>query len=387
LRDATLTAFRRVVDLCLAEGVDCLLLAGDLTTAAEKSLRAQLELQKALQRLAEAGIEAFLVTGNHDPLSSRSAALRWPPTAHLLGPEPEHHELRRGGELIGTVSGLSHAKPEVRENLAQGLQAPASPFAIALLHCNLGGRATHEPYAPCSLDDLLNSRFDYWALGHVHAPEIVRAANPTIVYAGSPQGLDINETGPHGCYHVVVDDARLVQARFVETSAARWCAVRVDVAEVDREQALVDLLRERLGQVRDEVAGRTALVRVRLEGRAPLHGWLQGAQRCTDLAEELRDAEDPTGPCVWVESVVDDTRPLVDLERHRAGQDLLADFLRAAEQAEIEPEARAAVRAALQPLLDRREMRGVWEPDDAGLLQVVRRAADLGVDLLLPEGE
>ena len=68
-------------------------------------------------------------------------------------------------------------------------------YAIGLLHTQIGGPS---PYAPCSLTDLKESGMDYWALGHVHAHQIL-SEKPYIVYAGSPQGLDCTETGAHGC--------------------------------------------------------------------------------------------------------------------------------------------------------------------------------------------
>ena len=44
---------------------------------------------------------------------------------------------------------------------------------------------------------------DYWALGHIHKQEVL-AENPWVVYAGSPQGINPKETGPHGCFVVEI---------------------------------------------------------------------------------------------------------------------------------------------------------------------------------------
>ncbi len=227
--------------------------------------------------------------------------------------------------------------------------------------------------------------FDYWALGHIHAPEVVQEANPTIVYSGSTQGLDVNEVGPRGCYHVVVDEAGGVSPRFVETDAVRWFSEAVEASEITDDQALLDTLKERLEQLRQRASGRTALVRLRLTGRTPLHRQLRAKDEREALMDELRGAEDAAGPCVWVESLASETRAPLDLEGRRDGQDLLADFLRAAEEARSNPQALAAVREALQKLLDRREIRELWTPSDTELRQLVDEAVALGADLLLPE--
>ena len=48
-----------------------------------KSLRAQMAFRREVQRLAEAGIEVFLVHGNHDPASGWSAGLALPEVSEL----------------------------------------------------------------------------------------------------------------------------------------------------------------------------------------------------------------------------------------------------------------------------------------------------------------
>ncbi|HYO66474.1 MAG TPA: metallophosphoesterase, partial [Archangium sp.] len=68
-QQATFRAFSRIVDLCLREHVAFLLLAGDLFDAKDRSVRARLVLRRELERLDVAGIQTFIVHGNHDPLS------------------------------------------------------------------------------------------------------------------------------------------------------------------------------------------------------------------------------------------------------------------------------------------------------------------------------
>ena len=69
LCEATFQAYDNIIDLCLQEQVDALLMAGDLYDGADRSLRAQLKFVDGLQRLDEAGIRSFICYGNHDQLS------------------------------------------------------------------------------------------------------------------------------------------------------------------------------------------------------------------------------------------------------------------------------------------------------------------------------
>ena len=84
LVDATYAAFERVVDACLEHDVDFLVIAGDLYNAADKSRQAQQRFAAAAERLAQDGIEVFVVHGNHDPASGWSAGLPLPETVHVF---------------------------------------------------------------------------------------------------------------------------------------------------------------------------------------------------------------------------------------------------------------------------------------------------------------
>ena len=82
---ATFEAYEKIVDLCIDEGVDALLVAGDVYDGADRSLRAQQAFIRGLQRLDEAGVRSFVCHGNHDPLNGWEAQLAIPTRATGLG--------------------------------------------------------------------------------------------------------------------------------------------------------------------------------------------------------------------------------------------------------------------------------------------------------------
>ncbi len=53
LRDATFKAYENIIDLCIEEEVDALLIAGDIYDGADRSLRAQLKFREGLDDSAE----------------------------------------------------------------------------------------------------------------------------------------------------------------------------------------------------------------------------------------------------------------------------------------------------------------------------------------------
>ena len=101
LAEATFRAYDNIIDLCIREQVDALLVAGDVFDGADRSLRAQLRFVDGLRRLDEAGIRSFVCHGNHDPLDGWESRLDLPPGCHRFGPQVEHVPVRVLSVVVG----------------------------------------------------------------------------------------------------------------------------------------------------------------------------------------------------------------------------------------------------------------------------------------------
>ena len=86
LRKSTFDAFKAVIDLCIRERVDALLVAADIFDSADQSLAAQLRFVEGLRRLETEGIRSFVCHGNHDPLDSWHAQVAFPTNCCRFGP-------------------------------------------------------------------------------------------------------------------------------------------------------------------------------------------------------------------------------------------------------------------------------------------------------------
>lgn len=67
--DASRQALIAIVDLCLAEQVDALVIAGDLYDGDQTSMKTARFLAAQMTRLHQAGIRVYKIRGNHDALS------------------------------------------------------------------------------------------------------------------------------------------------------------------------------------------------------------------------------------------------------------------------------------------------------------------------------
>src|SRR5205823_8519569 len=110
--NATRRAFVNIVDLCLSEQVNALLLAGDLYDGDQTSMKTARFLSDQLRRLDAAGIKVFIIRGNHDALSKITKELVLPENVHLFGSRADAVEIPRDrGERPIAIHGLSFARP------------------------------------------------------------------------------------------------------------------------------------------------------------------------------------------------------------------------------------------------------------------------------------
>jgi exonuclease SbcD len=391
LREATFQALDQIIDLARREQADFIIIAGDVHDGENRSLRAQLRFRDALRKAGEAGISCFIAHGNHDPLSGWEAHLTMPAQARRFGGHRvECFPVERHSKTLAHIYGISYPVREVKTNLASGFRRdPDSPFAIGVLHCNVGGDPDYDNYAPCGIEDLAAANLDYWALGHIHAQKIMRAQDPCIVYPGNPQGRGWREMGPRGCYLVRVDAARRITPTFIATDVVRWFIQDLDIGTLSTWDDLLDALYRVKEEVRAVADGRAAILRLSLAGRGELHREL--AKRIDlekDLAEPLHEGEPERLDFVWMESIRNRSRPPLDLAQRRLVQDFIGDFLNAAQNLRDQANPGAILREVLKQKPEHRVIAAALDQlPDAELLSILDDAEILGVDHLLPEEE
>ncbi|GAB7386897.1 exonuclease SbcCD subunit D [Bacillaceae bacterium] len=389
VRESTFRAFDRLIQLCLKERVDFLLIAGDVYDAADRSLKAQLRFQQGMQTLAEHGIHAYIVHGNHDPLDGYRAQLSWPDEVHFFSAgEVQAVSHLRGGKEIARIHGISFPTAKVEENYARRFRrAGDAPYAIGLLHANVEGDPLHDDYAPCRKEDLFAAGMDYWALGHIHRRRILHRY-PDIVYPGNLQGRHIREAGAKGVYLVDVSDTGGSELTFRPLDVLRWQELEVFIDGFANEQELLTHLGERLEQVRRDSQGRGSIVRLRLAGRGRLHRFLGRPERTQDLLESLMEGEKEREDFVWIASMQVRTGRPVDRENLLQAENVLGDLLRYAAGAYEDPETLQRIkREALAPLFydHRRASPFLDEMTEEEFRELLRQAEEMAIDLLLGE--
>jgi DNA repair protein SbcD/Mre11 len=364
-------ANRAAVEALVREAIDgeakFLVIAGDVFDGDWKDVSTGLFFARQLGELHRAGVPSFLIRGNHDADSVMSRSLTLPDSAYTFASAKA--ETKTIEPLRVALHGRSFGARGVADDFVASYPARREGWLnVGLLHTGLDGARGHETYAPCTVEDLRRFGYDYWALGHIHAAEIV-ARDPFVVYPGNIQGRSPRETGVKGVMRVTVEDSRIVAVEPVPLDVARWAHAQIDVAgEVD-EAEILKLIGAALSRAQDEAGDRALAVRVTLTGETSAHTRLV-AHRESLEAEARALGFQVAGEC-WVERL----RIATSAPRRVASVEIDAldiDGLVAATA--DDPEFEAAVAEIIATVADKlpREIRGDIAADPRAIAALAR---------------
>ena len=271
---ASRQAFTGLVDLAITADCRFVVLAGDLFDGELRNFEAGLFFMEGMRRLQAAAIEVYLILGNHDAENQFAGQLLHAQNVHLFASAAP--ESRTCPGLPVTLHGQSFAQRDVTDNLARAYPPPVpGHFNIGLLHtaCQ-GSEGEHAAYAPCTLPQLVNHGYDYWALGHIHARQILHEY-PHVIYPGNLQGRSPRETGGKGVTLVTVADDRVVAAEHHDLDHVRWAHLRLDISAATHRDAILAQLRAELVPQAQQAERRAVALRLSLVGQSVLHDGLQ----------------------------------------------------------------------------------------------------------------
>ena len=276
-------ALLEMVDLCLSEKVDAVLVAGDLFDNANPTADAENALFEFFLTLKEKGIPSVSIAGNHDSarrLTSVSGLLGWVGAQLVSELNPKNlleavkTVIARDGSLlkVAALPFLSERRLIKTAQLAEGdlgdwrleyqfkLQAFINRLAtgfdpsgvnVLMMHTTLEGAVNSgsESHFKFDIDNsytvssaMLPTTAQYVALGHIHKSQQV-AQYPPAVYSGSPLQLDFGEAGDRKSVRLIdLEPGRPAQIHTLPLSSGKMLrSARVLLDDLDPQlEALRD---------------------------------------------------------------------------------------------------------------------------------------------------
>ena len=257
LLDAQARYLDHLVDVVKSEGVDAVLVSGDVYDRALPAPDTVELLSAAVTRLIDVGAVVVLSSGNHD------SAIRLGFASDLLARAGLH--IRTSLDSVGMpvmikdvdVYPLPYLEPSVAADVmgalerthaavlraamdrvrAQALSRPGC--AVVMAHAFVTGGATSESERDisvggvCAVHPEVFAEADYVALGHLHGPQRI---SETVRYSGSPIALSFSEAGHHKGSVLVDVSAGALKTRSIPAPFTKSLAIlRGDLEELLRD--------------------------------------------------------------------------------------------------------------------------------------------------------
>lgn len=216
-----LKSFSKIIDYTLANA-DFLIISGDLFHSADPS-RSVLNFCKA-ELLRLGSIPVFIALGNHDyGLKSEY----FPGNVHVFSDKFERI-IYRDVALYG-----ASFSSETAHFSAQIPSPDTSLKSLLVLH---GDIFRDSEYNPLNKDFLLQSGYDYVALGHVHSQ--FRLQN--IAYPGCHDGGGFDEQGKK--YFIFGDISDKLKIEFIPSSSRIYESIDFNISDFDSSLSVADAL-------------------------------------------------------------------------------------------------------------------------------------------------
>ena len=300
-------AFQNAIDFAIEKKVDFVLICGDLFDRPNPSLKIQFFVKKQLERLKAIDASVYMIRGNHDALHGKYDAFDYLPHVHVFSSEQVSSEIwMKNGEALARIYGFSYKERAVHERkVLQYKRMGEEPFHIAMLHGSKEGEKAHAPYAPFTIQEMLDCHMDYYALGHIHKHEILYE-DPPMIYSGSLMGLHMKETGEKGGIYVTMRAGGRTNIEFIPFAPVQWIHIHMNIHAFQNIEQWLDAVFQEKQIYR--LNNMSVFLVLYLTGTST--DWLGDViENKTEMLTILNDEEKGTEPFTYIVEIQNETQP------------------------------------------------------------------------------
>ena len=215
----TLNNFKKVIDICIKDNIEVLLIAGDIYNTSIVSPMLQDEVNKILN-YAAANLKVLILDGNHDLKKLDTAVSNLKPLDTFNIKNVIHTkdwldtELNIKDETVRFIFLPTYTTDEEIGQLLDEHLPKKNKYKnpiIVIGHFTTQGASLNdwliaENEGNININHFVGRNINFVVLGHLHRPQILRKAKPFIFYTGSLQRTDFNEEDQEKGYWIIDTD-------------------------------------------------------------------------------------------------------------------------------------------------------------------------------------
>ena len=315
-RDELLLTFLSLIKTAAKEGVEAIIIAGDLFDGVKVSATARDAVLSAFRD--NSGITFYYLCGNHDALNPTELFGELPANVKLFGNGCTSYELTgndgesvviTGAEAVGTDSAV----------LASSLLLDHAKCNIVVLHGQetAGSGAGEKEVIP--VRSYRNRGIDYLALGHIHAPKAEKLdARGIYAYCGCLEGRGFDECGVRGYRLLTVKNGQITE-EFVPFAGRTMWELSVPVTGFYTSEEVIKKARDLASE---QGIAEKDMVKLVLCGEKDLEAEIDADYIGKMLGEDWHFVK-----------VTDKTTVFTDYTKYRLDPTLRGEFVRSIEEA------------------------------------------------------
>ena len=307
-----LHTFTKMVDTAAEDGVETILMCGDLFDAGKVSARARNCVLNAVRKYPQ--IYFYYLKGNHDREDLLAGEKELPENLRTFGDSWKTY-----GQDGICITGAELSEENVGQ-LPRTLELDAEKINVVLLHgmaSEYGGGADG-----IALREFRDKGIDYLALGHIHSYQKEKLDDRGIwCYSGCLEGRGFDECGPKGYVKLEIVDGH-VTSEFVPCASRTLHKVEADLTDCHTEQEMFAAVQQALADIPAKDLVKLVLTGELLPEETPDTDWME-----TKLRENY-----------YFLKVKDQTRLLIRPEDYQYDVSLKGEFVRQVMASELQEE-------------------------------------------------
>ena len=261
-----LETFRRMVSYAENNGINNILIAGDMFDSAYVSKTTQNIVNNEI--LTHIDINFYYLRGNHDVDSFISSYEKLPDNLFLFEDEWKEYKLSDVVSLYAAEFNTHNSK-----KLYASLLTNPEKINIVMLHGQDREYAGKDNEEIIALSEFKNKGIDYLALGHIHSYKCERLDTRGVYcYPGCLEGRGFDECGEHGFVVIDIDEElKNVSSKFVPFARRLLYRFEVDISGVSSTPEAESFINDCLIKKREEIVNlNESMIEICLIGKVGL---------------------------------------------------------------------------------------------------------------------